>query len=202
MHLTPKHKSTLLQTARTSIEHGFTQKSPLPMVLDRCDPELRVPGASFVTLTIAHALRGCIGSLEAIRPLIVDVAQHGYAAAFCDPRFPPLAPEEFPELTIHISVLSASTPVLFESEEMLADALHPGIDGLIIAHGQHRATFLPAVWQSIPDRRQFIRQLKRKAGLPDTVRDYQAWRYTVIEFTASEAVIKMSGAPQWQGARQ
>lgn len=185
MHLTPVHKSILLDTAHASIEHGLTQKSPLAIVLDRYEPELRTLGASFVTLTIAQALRGCIGSLEAIRPLIVDVAQQSYAAAFCDPRFPPLAPEELPKLSIHISVLSPSTPLLFESEEVLAGTLRPGIDGLIIAHGQHRATFLPAVWQSIPDGHQFIKHLKRKAGLSDTVRDYQAWRYTVIEFPAS-----------------
>ena len=186
MHLTPTQKNILLDTARDSIEHGLMEEKPLDVVPDDVAPGLRALGASFVTLTIAKALRGCIGSLEAVRPLIVDVAQHAYAAAFCDPRFRPLDPEEFARLTVHISVLSPSTPVPFESEESLAKALRPGVDGLIIARGQHRATFLPAVWQSIPDRHQFIRHLKTKAGLPEAIHDYQARSYTVIEFSSSE----------------
>lgn len=185
MQLTLAHKGILLDTARASIEHGLTEEKPLDVALDDYEPELRVLGASFVTLSMAQTLRGCIGSLEAIRPLIVDVAQHAYAAAFRDPRFVPLEREQFPQLTIHISVLSPSTAIPFTSEKMLADSLRPGIDGLILARGRYRATFLPAVWQSIPDRHQFITLLKRKAGLPDAVQDYQAWRYTVIEFPSS-----------------
>lgn len=184
MYLTAAQKSILLETAGASIEHGLAQEKPLDVVPDGYEPGLRIFGTSFVTLTIAQGLRGCIGGLEAVRPLIVDVAQHAYAAAFQDPRFPPLDPQEFAQLIIHISVLSPSTPVPFESEDMLAAALRPGIDGLIIAHGQHRATFLPAVWQSIPDRHQFIRQLKRKAGIPGAIHDYQARCYTAIEFSS------------------
>ncbi len=185
MHLTPAQRSILLETAGASIAHGLAQKKPLNVVPDGYAPGLRTLGTSFVTLTIAKALRGCIGGLEAVRPLVVDVAEHAYAAAFRDPRFSPLEPEEFAQLNIHISVLSASTQIFFESEDMLADALNPGIDGLIIAHGPHRATFLPAVWHSIPDRRQFITQLKRKAGIPEAVHDYQARRYTAVEFSSA-----------------
>jgi AmmeMemoRadiSam system protein A len=186
MHVTPAQKTILLDTDRASIAYGLSEKKPLEVVAGRFEPRLRALGASFVTLTIGQALRGCIGSLDAIRPLIVDVAQQAYAAAFCDPRFPPLCAEELAQLTIHASILSPSRPVSFESDEMLADALRPGIDGLIVVHGQHRATFLPAVWQSIPDRHQFIRHLKRKAGIPDAVQDYQARRYTAIAFSSGK----------------
>lgn len=186
MNLTPAHESILLGTARSSIEHGLRHEDPLSVALDRYDLELYALGASFVTLTIRQSLRGCIGSLEATRPLIVDVAQHAHAAAFCDPRFSPLTPEELTHLAIHISVLSPSAPLTFESEEQLSAALRPGIDGLVIARGQNRATFLPAVWQSIPDPDQFIRYLKRKAGLADSVHDYEAWRYTAIEFPSAD----------------
>lgn len=186
MHLTPDQKKTLLDIAKASIEHGLRQRNLLDVTPARYESGLQALGASFVTLRIEHNLRGCIGALEAARPLVVDVAQHAYAAAFCDPRFAPLNTEELPQLTIHISVLSPSNPVAFESEEMLARILRPGIDGLTIAYGRYRATFLPAVWHSIADPHEFIRQLKTKAGLAPAVQDYQAWRYTAIEFSSAD----------------
>jgi AmmeMemoRadiSam system protein A len=186
MHLTLDQEKTLLDIAWASIEHGLRQRNPLDVDPTRYESGLQLLGASFVTLRIEHDLRGCIGALDATRPLVVDVAQHAYAAAFCDPRFAPLNAEELPQLTIHISVLSPSSPVAFESEEVLARILRPGVDGLTIAYGRYRATFLPAVWHSIADPNEFIRQLKTKAGLAPTVQDYQAWRYMAIEFSSAD----------------
>ena len=101
------------------------------------------------------------------------------SAALHDPRFPPLAASELPEVTIEISVLSAKTPVEFSSEEDLVARLRPGVDGLLLTSGRHRGTFLPAVWEQIPDPRMFLRELKRKAGLDRDAwpGDLRIWRY-------------------------
>ena len=127
---------------------------------------LLADGASFVTLTWRGELRGCIGSLQARRPLAVDVMENAKNAAFGDPRFPPVRLEELPELVFEVSVLSAPTPFPVESEEDLLQRVRPGVDGLILEEGSRRATFLPAVWEQLPDPRDFLAQLKRKAGLP------------------------------------
>jgi AmmeMemoRadiSam system protein A len=115
---------------------------------------------------------------------VQDVADHAFAAAFEDPRFLPVQKEELPELQIHISVLSPSEPLHFSSEEELLAQLRPGVDGLILHLGQRRATFLPAVWKSLPDPYTFLVQLKQKAGLPiDFWSDeLQVERYTTDSF--------------------
>ena len=128
--------------------------------------KLQVIRASFVTLHIDQQLRGCIGTLEAYRPLIVDVVENAYSAAFRDPRFPALTSKEFPELDIHISILSTPESVNVQSEQELLDLLQPGVDGLILTEGHHRGTFLPSVWESLSDKQQFLNHLKQKAGLP------------------------------------
>ncbi|MBT4789717.1 MAG: AmmeMemoRadiSam system protein A, partial [Gammaproteobacteria bacterium] len=127
---------------------------------------LRRPGASFVTLEMSHQLRGCIGSLEAHRPLAEDLIANGYSAAFRDPRFPPLSQEEYAILEIKISLLSAPEPMQFNSESDLVGQLQPGVDGLILQQGTHRGTFLPSVWEQLPDPQNFLDRLKQKAGLP------------------------------------
>ncbi len=129
-------------------------------------------------------MRGCIGSLEARRPLVEDIAHNAHAAAFHDPRFPPLSPAELADLTIHIAILQPAEALAFHSEAELLAQLRPGIDGLILQDGAHRATFLPAVWEGLPEPRQFLNELKRKAGLrmdywSDSI---QAWRYTTESF--------------------
>ncbi len=126
---------------------------------------LREIRATFVTLNLHGQLRGCIGSLEAHRPLVEDVAHNAYAAAFSDPRFGPLQADELPDLKIHISVLSPTTAMTFHSEQDLIRQLRPGIDGLILEDGYHRGTFLPSVWESLPEPEDFWRHLKLKAGL-------------------------------------
>lgn len=128
--------------------------------------ELSQPGASFVTLTQNGQLRGCIGSLEPYRALAVDVAENALAAAFRDPRFAPLERDELARTRIEVSLLGAAQAIDFVDEEDAIAQLRPGIDGVILSHGSRRATFLPQVWESLPDPHRFIAQLKLKAGLP------------------------------------
>jgi len=128
---------------------------------------LQRDAACFVTLTLAQQLRGCIGTLNATEPLCVAVAHYAECAAFDDPRFPPLTAAEWPRVALEVSVLSPPTPIDADSESALLAQLQPGRHGLIIAHGQQRATFLPQVWESLPRPAEFLRQLKRKAGLAD-----------------------------------
>ena len=131
---------------------------------------LRQAGATFVTLTRDGDLRGCIGSLEAARPLGADVADNAVAAAFRDPRFPALTREEWPRVRVEVSLLSAPKPMRFADEADLLAQIRVGEDGLILECDGRRATFLPQVWESLPDKRLFLRELARKAGLPDDVR--------------------------------
>jgi AmmeMemoRadiSam system protein A len=121
-----------------------------------------------VTLEIGGELRGCIGTLKARRPLVVEVAHMARAAAMEDPRFPPLARAELGAVQISISVLSVPAPLEFASEADLLAKLRPGVDGLILREGYRSGTFLPSVWDKLPAPADFLRQLKRKAGLaPD-----------------------------------
>lgn len=153
----------LLEIARRSIDARlsgvaaeFLQAAELP-ILDR-------PAASFVTLTRNGELRGCIGSLDADRPLRQDVEQNACAAAFRDPRFAPVSAAEWPEVRIEISLLNAPETLRGNQAEIIGQ-LRPGIDGVIFRAGQKRATFLPQVWKQLPSAADFLTQLKRKAGL-------------------------------------
>ena len=182
--LSDVQRQTLLAVARDSIRHGLHTGQPLRPRPHDFDPELAAPGAAFVTLERGGELRGCIGSLEAHRPLLTDVSENAFAAGFRDPRFPPLSPTEFEDLDIHISVLSPPEPVKFDSEADLLARIRPGIDGLIIEDAGRRGTFLPSVWASLPEPALFWRHLKQKAGLPPdhwspTLRVY---RYTTESF--------------------
>lgn len=123
-------------------------------------------GATFVTLTQDGQLRGCIGSLEAWRKLDTDVRENARAAAFRDPRFAPLGREELPRTRVEVSLLTMPEPMRFADEADALRQLRPGIDGVIFEVGRHRSTFLPQVWESLPDRREFMGRLKYKAGLP------------------------------------
>ncbi|MCB9604081.1 MAG: AmmeMemoRadiSam system protein A, partial [Sandaracinus sp.] len=125
-------------------------------------------GASFVTLRARadHALRGCLGSLDAARPLALDVVENAAAAALRDPRFAPVTAEEVSGLEVSISVLGPSVPLEVDSEAALLRVLRPGVDGLVLQDGARRGVFLPAVWRELPDAREFLAALRRKAGLP------------------------------------
>lgn len=156
----------LLDTARRSIAHGLRHGQALPVEPTGYPAALRETRATFVTLERRGRLRGCIGTLEAHQPLVCDVADHAYAAAFNDPRFPPLTLIEAEELVLHISVLTPPEPLACGSEAELLARLRPGVDGLILEDDTYRATFLPAVWDDLPEPAEFLTQLKLKAGLP------------------------------------
>lgn len=163
--ISEENRLTVLALTRQSIQHGLERGSPLPVDCTDYPPELTVVRATFVTLEKQGALRGCIGGLAAVRPLVEDIAQNAYSAAFKDPRFPPVESAEIDALAIHLSILSRAQAMQFTSQEDLVAQLRPGIDGLILEAGARRATFLPSVWQSLPEPESFLRHLKQKAGL-------------------------------------
>ena len=174
----------LLTVAQASVEHGLRAGGALEVEPGDYDPSLRDPRATFVTLRIEGKLRGCTGSLEAVNPLVVDVARSAHRSAFEDPRFRAVDADEISRLTFHISVLSPLEPLPTESEAALRESLRAGIDGLVLREGARSSTFLPSVWLGLPSPDRFLQELKRKAGLP---LDY--WsptlrfeRYTVEEF--------------------
>ena len=169
--------TTLLQLARAAIATQFGQAAS-----DITDlPALHQPGATFVTLTQLGRLRGCIGSLEAWRPLINDVQENACSAAFRDPRFKPLLARELPSTRVEVSLLTPAEPIIFSSEADALAQLRPTIDGVILSAGPHRATFLPQVWEQLPSPQQFIAELKQKAGLAANYwrPDLKLERYTV-----------------------
>ena len=152
-------------------------------------PRLAEPGATFVTLRDNGALRGCIGSLQAHRPLGDDVRHNARSAAFLDPRFRPLALGEFERVSVEVSLLSAPQPMAAADEAEALAQLQPGVDGLILSCGAHRATFLPQVWDELPDPRVFMAHLKRKAGLAATFwsAELRLERYRVQKWAETEA---------------
>jgi AmmeMemoRadiSam system protein A len=152
------------------------------------EPWLSELRATFVTLTQDDELRGCVGALEAHRTLAEDVAANALAAAFQDTRFAPLAREEFTRTDIEVSLLSAPKAIAFESHEDLIAQLRPGIDGIILEYGERRATFLPQVWEGLPDPEQFIARLKYKAGIPQglSTERCRAQRYTVLKWREAD----------------
>ena len=160
------HREDLLGLARSAIDHGLQPGGYLPLDLADFPAALHEVRSAFVTLRQEGELRGCIGSVEAHRPLAEEVARNAHGAAFNDPRFPGLTPEEWPQVVLSIEILSPSEPVPFTSEAELLEQLEPEQDGLILEAGRLRGTFLPTVWSQLPDPRQFWTQLKRKAGLP------------------------------------
>ena len=152
----------LLIRARNAIAAQFGE----PPAAEPDHPDLGQPGATFVTLTQQGQLRGCIGSLEARRALDADVRENARAAAFRDPRFPPLGREELARTRVEVSLLAAAQAMSFTDEADAVGQLRPDIDGVILEFGGRRGTFLPQVWESLPEPRLFMAQLKMKAGLP------------------------------------
>ncbi len=163
--LLARHGGRLLALARASIAWRLERGMPLPCDADAHPPELRAARAVFVTLTAAGRLRGCVGTPAAWRPLVEDVADNAAAAALEDMRFPPLAAGELGGVAIALSLLSPAEPLRAESEEALLALLIPGIHGLILHAGEARALFLPQVWRHLPRPRDFLAELKAKAGL-------------------------------------
>ena len=178
-------RAVLLAVVREVVTRSAPNPQNEPGVdLSRYAPELVAPRAAFVTFTRQGHLRGCIGSLEAHQPLVLDVARNAFKGAFRDPRFPPITAEEIPQLAASISVLSQPGELQLGSEAELLSIIRPGIDGLILADGGKRGTFLPSVWEQLPSPKDFLQRLKLKAGLAadhwsPTVR---VWRYQTESF--------------------
>ncbi len=167
--------------AMRSIRAGLRRARPLEVHPAAYPEALREHRATFVTLRLHGELRGCIGSLEATRPLVVGVAENAVRTAFHDPRFDPVTAPEIAGLAPEISILSPLVPLEVSSEEALLAALRPGIDGLLLRNGTVQATFLPAVWESLSEPELFVRELRRKAGIPASgwPPTLEAKRYTV-----------------------
>ena len=178
------HKSQLLQLARQSIEHGLSMGIPVAATAKEFHQELQQPGAAFVTLHKNKILRGCVGTLEAHQPLICDIANNAFAAAFRDPRFPQVTDDELTQLQLEISVLTPKEPIAFNSESELLEAIEPNVDGIILQDGHLRSTFLPSVWQQLPDKHDFLHHLKLKAGMASDhwSLTLKAFRYRTISF--------------------
>lgn len=168
---------------------GRTQETPQDVDPWEAEPWLFEPGAVFVTLKQNGALRGCVGSLLPVRPLIEDVRHNAVAAASRDPRFEPLAPRELDAVEIEVSKLTVPEPMPFTDEADALAQLRPGVDGVVLRCGARRATFLPQVWDSLPQPAAFLASLKRKAGLePDFWDDeVRLERYRVRKWSESDA---------------
>ncbi len=159
-------KGQLLGIARRSIESGLAGGSSLRSGNENLAGSLSIRLGAFVTLTLNEVLRGCVGSLESTDPLAQAVANSAFKAAFSDSRFAPLEAAEIEDTRIKISVLSELEPLAAVSRTDLLDRLRPGEDGLLLQDRDHRATFLPGVWDKISDPEEFLGQLLVKAGLP------------------------------------
>jgi uncharacterized protein len=163
--LTAADRDDLLAIAESTIARALTTGARrLPDVGD-LSPRLRQPGATFVTLRRDGMLLGCIGTLEPYQPVGIDVAEHALAAAFDDPRVPPIEADDYIVMTLEVSVLGALHELEVSDHQQLAEALRTGKDGLLVVAPGHRATFLPSVWESVSDVDEFLAMLWRKAGL-------------------------------------
>ena len=178
----------LLATARGAIEHRLGLRASPPVTSEPA--WLRHTAASFITLTKDGQLRGCIGSLLATRTLGVDVAENALAAAFLDPRFKQVDVREWPQVSVEVSVLSRPKSIRFADEDDLMAQIVPNEDGLILECDGRRGTFLPQVWESLPDKARFMEELKRKAQLPPDTRlaRCKVMRYRVTKWKEGEAV--------------
>ena len=176
----------LLPIARAAIGRALSLRHSA----DESAAWLREPGACFVTLTQEGELRGCIGSLQAHRPLLADVKSNAVAAALHDPRFLPLSRDEFGITEIEISLLSPTRPMDFRDEVDALTQLRPRLDGVVFEYHAYRSTFLPQVWEQLPQPRQFLSMLKRKAGLPEEFwhEEVRLSRYSVTKLREADLV--------------
>ncbi len=178
-------RQILLELARRSME-ASSRKRMLPQIrLGDYSQRLQSSGASFVTLTIQGALRGCIGTLEAYQPLVQDVIEHAAAASTEDYRFMPVSPSEIQMIAIEISILTSPVKVVYSSTEELLTRLTPSEDGVIIKDGRQRATFLPQVWEQLPVKDEFLSHLCSKMGVASNMwktKNLEVFTYQVEEF--------------------
>ncbi len=177
-------RSTLLAVARDSIAFGLSHGHAPDIEAADFQAELRPLRATFVTLRKGGELRGCIGGFEARRPLVVDVAFRAYGAAFRDPRFHSVIKNELDELSLHISILAPLEKIAVADQHELERTVRPGVDGLLLRAGSQQGTFLPSVWDGVSGPRQFIEQLKQKAGFAVDAWSsvWEVFRFTVESF--------------------
>jgi AmmeMemoRadiSam system protein A len=184
--LTLEEQKILLRLAREAMERGVRGEEISPLELDSLPARLREAGSSFITLTLRGQLRGCIGGLEAHQPLAQDVYEHAVAAALKDPRFPPVREDELSWIQIEVSLLTCPIPLEYRDANELLSKLRPHVDGVVLRDDSyHRATFLPQVWEKIPDCEEFLCNLCYKMGLePDIWRrkHFEVLTYQVEEF--------------------
>lgn len=188
------HRAALLAVATDAVDHGFVDgRRVLPEPGD--DPALAQAAASFVTLERGEALLGCIGTLVATEPLVVNVARNAWNAAFADPRLPSVTPDDFAVMRVKVSVLSPLSPMKARSWRDVHRHVVPGVDGLLVEAPGHRATLLPSVWEKLPDRDQFLDVLWHKAGLRprDWLPGTKVRRYTTEELTADGPRVRVRG---------
>jgi AmmeMemoRadiSam system protein A len=175
--LTLEEQKILLRLAREAMERGVKGQELLPLDPSALSPNLCEAGSSFITLTVHGELRGCIGSLDADKSLVEDVRDHAVAAALKDPRFPPVREEELSGIQIEVSRLTRPIPLEYEDANDLLSKLHPFLDGVILRDTSYRrATFLPQVWEKIPEREEFLNNLCYKMGVK-----YDLWRSKHLE---------------------
>jgi len=172
--LSSSQKKVLLDVARRTLSCRFDKSESLPEMPE--DPVFSGKSAAFVTLKLSGRLRGCIGHLEPVTSLWESVKGNTLNAAFHDRRFSPLSREEFKKIEIDVSILSSPVVLEYTDPEDLLEKLKPGIDGVILSDGRHRATFLPQVWKQLSSKEVFLGQLCRKAGLEET-----AWKKKQME---------------------
>jgi len=184
-HPDPALGRALLANARDAIAQALRAPGP---VVGATHPALDALGASFVTLTLDGRLRGCIGSLEAHRALLADVRANAVSAATRDPRFAPVSRAEFEVTRVEVSVLEPAQALQAERAEDATVQLRPFADGVILSWQDRRATFLPQVWEALPRPADFLRELRRKAGLPPEFwdPDVRLWRYAVTKWKEGE----------------
>ncbi len=185
-----QERATLLALARQSLAEGLRAGHGAVVRVEDFSAKLRELRASFVTLHRAGALRGCIGTLDAFRPLVEDVADRAYAAGFRDPRFSAITPEELTEIDLEISVLTPPEAMAVATEAELIEQARPGVDGLLLHSSRYRGTLLPSVWGSIPGAVEFVAALCRKAGIsagswPDELRVFRYTTEVMAELTPS-----------------
>jgi AmmeMemoRadiSam system protein A len=196
MKLEPAAWQAVLRTAATSIEATLGLVEAVPPVAAETRGALGEPRASFVTLTIEGELRGCCGTLEPVRPLLLDVWINAQASAFRDPRFPPLTAREWRSSSLEVSLLTPCEPMAVSTEQQLLLELVPGRDGLVLEWRGMKATFLPKVWEHVAGPQDFLRRLKQKAGLSADfwADDVHCWRYET-EIMAVERPAMLETAP-------
>ena len=195
--LAPEDADLLFLLADAAIRAGLDEEAPPPVDEAGLPPALAARHGAFVTLHVAGELNGCIGTLDPTAALGVAVPGLAWQAAFADPRLPALTAADYDDLDMHVSVLGPLVPVPARRQVDVVAQLRPGVDGLVIADQDRRATFLPVVWEKVADADAFVDHLQRKAGLPvgRWTPDTRAWRYTVAEYRRSTRQLRRPSRP-------